>query len=31
VQMQKARGKDRDDMWFDVPEDAERRQTVSSF
>jgi hypothetical protein len=34
VQMQKARGKDRDDMWVDVPKDAERRhrlQTVSLF
>ena len=34
VQMQKARGKDRDDMWVDVPKDAERRhrlQTVSIF
>jgi len=33
-QMQKARRKDRDDMWVDVPEDAERRhrlQTVSLF
>jgi len=28
AQMQKARGKDRDDMWVDVPEDTERRHRL---